>query len=243
MKVKVTCEYTGTLFSGWERQPDKRTVQEEIENVLSHLYHKPITIYAAGRTDAGVHALGQVFHYEIDEKRSPQVIKRAMNLILNSEIYIKQVQYVNDNFHARYSAKGKEYLYKFETETKDPFNKDLVYICPYKLDMKLLKDALMLFKGEHNFKNFTSKEEDEAGFVRKINNISLNKVGDHYEILFKGTGFMRYQVRYMVGTAFEVARGKIPLSFISENLDSDEPRRIVSYKAHAEGLYLKKVCY
>ncbi|MCD8209637.1 MAG: tRNA pseudouridine(38-40) synthase TruA [Coprobacillus sp.] len=235
--------YKGTHYSGWAKQPNESSIQEEIEKVLSQLYDEKISIYGSGRTDRGVHALGQTFHYDASGKKSLQKIKISANLMLNDEINIISLKYVNDDFHARYSATSKEYEYKFELASKDPLNCDLVYVCPYHLDIKLMKEAASLFVGTHNFMNFTSKEEDENNFIRTITSIKFSEKDGIYTIHFKGDGFMRYMIRYLVGTLIEVARGKIPLSFIKERLDSDGERCIISYKAQPQGLYLKKVCY
>ncbi len=243
MRVMGVVAYKGTHYSGWAKQVNEPSIQEEIEKILSQLYDEKISIYASGRTDSGVHALGQTFHYDSNSKKTLQNIKNSANLMLNEEINIISLKYVSDDFHARYSAKSKEYDYKFELAKKDPLNCDLVYVCPYHLDLKLMKQAASLFVGTHNFKNFTSKEEDEANFIRTIASIRFSEKEGIYTIHFKGDGFMRYMVRYIVGTLIEVARGKIPLSFITERLDSDKERCIISYKAQPQGLYLKKVCY
>ncbi len=243
MKVLAVVSYKGTNYNGWEKQVNQPSIEEEIEKVLSQIYDEPIHIYASGRTDAGVHALGQTFHYETKREKVLKNVKNSANLMLNDDINIVSMRYVSDDFHARYSAKSKEYIYKFMCATKDPFLHDEVYVCPYNLDISLMKKAASLFVGTHNFKNFTSKEEDEANFIRTIEYIKFSTDNKVYVIHFKGDGFMRYMIRYIVGTLIEVARGKIPLDFITERLDSSGERAIISYKAPACGLYLKKVCY
>ncbi len=242
MRFKVVCSYNGSKFCGWEKQLTGVSVQEEIEKALSKVFNEPISIYGSGRTDAGVHALGQVFHFDSDKKMCTRKLKTSLNSLLNDDIFIISIGRVNDSFHARYSATGKEYIYAFKLDKKDPFNYDKVYLCPYELDLEKMKSASKLFLGEHNFQNFTSKDEDEFNFVRTISSIKFSKKDDIHLISFKGNGFMRYEIRFIVGTLLEIGKGKIDESFIKERLDCKE-RNIVSYKASPSGLYLKKVCY
>ncbi|MCD8195358.1 MAG: tRNA pseudouridine(38-40) synthase TruA [Coprobacillus sp.] len=243
MRFKVVCAYNGSKFCGWEKQLTGVSVQEEIEKALSKVFDEPISIYGSGRTDAGVHALGQVFHFDSNKKMCTRKLKTSLNSLLNEDIQIISIGRVSDTFHARYSATSKEYLYVFKQDKKDPFNHDNLYLCPYELDLEAMKTASKLFIGRHNFRNFTSKDEDEFNFVREITSIKFGVKDDINIVTFKGNGFMRYEVRYIVGTLLEVGKGRIDSSFIKERLKEDGERNIVSYKASPNGLYLKKVCY
>ena len=150
---------------------------------------------------------------------------------------------MDDDFHARYSAKQKVYEYRIALNNKDPFQNDLAYVYPMKFDLDLFKQALQKFVGKHNYQDFSSKEEDENGFIREIYEITVEQNKDLVVTRFIGNGFMRYQIRNMIGTAISVASGKENLSFIDYHLKEDKVREIVSYKAPASGLYLIKVVY
>ena len=150
---------------------------------------------------------------------------------------------VEDDFHSRYNATKKIYEYRILLTNKDPLSYDLAYIYPMELDVELFKKALQKFEGTHNYQDFTSKEEDEGGFVRTIYNIEVIKEGDLLRVIFTGNGFMRYQIRNMIGAAINVANKKEPLEFIDEHLKDNKNREIIAYKAPASGLYLVDVIY
>lgn len=243
MKVLGICSYKGTNYYGWQKQVGFISVQSVIEEVLSKIYDTPITIYGSGRTDAGVHALAQTFHYVTDKDKDLKQLAYALNKMLPSDIKILSLEKVDDDFHARYSAKQKVYEYRIALNNKDPFQNDLAYVYPMKLDIELFKKALQKFVGKHNYQDFTSKEEDENGFVREIYEIKTEQNSEYVTIKFVGNGFMRYQIRNMVGAAISVANQKEPLEFIDYHLKENKIREIVSYKAPASGLYLVNVLY
>ena len=242
MRIKCIVEYQGTNYYGWQKQVGQISIEEEIEKVLSQILNTTINIYASGRTDAGVHAKGQVFHFDIDKNVDLNRLKYSTNMMLPEDINILSMEEVENEFHARYAAKNKTYEYKILLKGKDPFNYKNAYLCPQELDIDLFENALKKFEGEHNFQNYTSKEEDEQNFIRNISKIEVNKDGDLLSIKLTGNGFMRYMVRYIIGVSLVIASKKEPLSFINETLDQDK-RHIVSYKAPAEGLYLLNVQY
>lgn len=241
MRYKVTLQYDGGAYFGWQKQTRERTLQGEIEARLSQIFNQAITIYASGRTDAKVHARGQVFHF--DGPLFPvQKLKYALNRMLPKDIEILRVRIVGDDFHARFSAKSKTYMYLISEKQKDPFLAGKVLFYPFPLDTKKIRKATHAFLGTHNFQNFTTKPEDEAGFVRTIHKISVRKVKDEVRITFTGTGFMRGQIRFMVGTLLAINEGKVSDDFINLKLNEKE-RAIVTYKVSGEGLYLLKVLY
>ncbi|MCR4879506.1 MAG: tRNA pseudouridine(38-40) synthase TruA [Bacilli bacterium] len=242
MKILAKVEYLGTNYHGWQKQIDASSVQEEIEKVLSQIFNKEINIYGSGRTDAGVHAKGQTFHFEVDKDVDLGRLKYSTNMLLPNDIHIISFERVSDDFHARFSAQGKHYQYRINTADKNPFNFNTTYHYPYPLNIALLKVALEGFKGKHNFQDFTSKEEDEDGFVREISDVLLTQNGKELIIDFFGSGFMRYMIRYIVGTALAIASGKEDIKYIKDHLDSST-REITSYKAGSEGLFLIDVIY
>lgn len=244
MKILVTVSYKGTAYYGWQKQPDKITIQEVIENNLSQFFDTPITIYGAGRTDAGVHALGQTFHFIIN-KESVDLDRfiYSLNMMLPKDIKFIDAVVVDNDFHARYNACGKEYEYKILLMGKDPFKEDYYHLFPHQFDIEIFKECLSYFVGKHNFKNFTSKPEDEDNFVRHIFSIDINQKYDEIRVVFKGDGFMQYMIRDIVGTALACSSNKITLERVKQLLDPSSKREIVSYKAPSKGLYLNKVIY
>lgn len=243
MKVLGICSYKGTNYYGWQKQVGFISVQSKIEEVLSQIYDTQINITGSGRTDAGVHAKRQYFHFISEKEKDLKQLAYAMNKMLPDDIQILSLEKVDDDFHTRYNAKRKIYEYDILLKNKDVFNYDLAYIYPMDLDVDLLKEALNLFIGEHNYQDFTSKEEDEGNFVRTIYNIEVIKDKELIKIIFEGNGFMRYQIRNMVGAAIAVANKKEDISFIKKHLIDKKSREIIAYKAPAVGLYLVDVKY
>ena len=244
MKVLGICSYKGTNYYGWQKQVGFISVQEKIEECLSKVYDSPINIQGSGRTDAGVHALKQYFHYVSDKEKDLKQLAYSLNKMLPDDIKIISFTKVDDDFHARYNAKRKVYEYRILLTNKDPLSFDLAYIYPMDLNIDLFKEALNKFVGTHNYQDFTSKEEDEDGFIRTIYSIEVTKEESLLKVKFVGNGFMRYQIRNMIGSAINVANGKETIEFIDYHLDEKKTsREIISYKAPACGLYLVDVIY
>ena len=243
MRLFACVSYKGTNYQGWQKQKSAPTVQSEIEKVLSKILNTEINIYASGRTDAGVHANHQYFHFDIDKDVDIDRLMYSTNCLLPKDIKINSLKRVDDDFHARFSAKKKEYKYIVNLKGNNPFNYELNAEMYLDVDDNLLKESLNLFIGEHNFQDFTSKEEDDNNFVRTIYSASFKRSGDQLVISFVGNGFMRYQIRDMVATALMVAANKESIEFIKQHLKDKKERDIVSYKAPAEGLYLEEVYY
>ena len=243
MRILGVCSYKGTNYYGWQKQVGFVSVQSTIEGVLSKVYDMPISITGSGRTDAGVHALRQYFHFDTDKEKDLKQLAYALNKMLPEDIKILSFEKVRDDFHARYSAKKKIYEYRIVLKNKDPFMEQLAFVYPMDFDFDLFKKALDKFVVRHNYQDFTSKEEDEGGFVREIYEIKVSKEDNNISIRFEGNGFMRYQIRNMIGAAINVANKKEDISFVDYHLKEDKPREIVSYKAPANGLYLVDVVY
>ena len=244
MRILAVTSYKGTNYAGWQRQPNALSVQEVIETELSKFFNQEITIYGAGRTDAGVHAYGQTFHFDVDvDELDIDRLLYSLNKMLPDDIKIVDMEEVDENTHARYSAKGKIYSYTILLEAKDPFWYDKAYLFPKEFDVELFKEALNRFVGKHNFKNFTSKEEDKDNFVREIFEINVQHEEIVVHVLLHGTGFMRYMIRFIIGYALDVACARYTLESIDELLDDNSERHIVSSKAPACGLALVSVEY
>ena len=243
MRILGVCSYKGTNYYGWQKQVGFVSVQSTIEEVLSKVYDSPITITGSGRTDAGVHALRQYFHFDTEKEKDLKQLAYSLNKMLPEDIKIISFEKVSDDFHARYNAKRKIYEYRIVLKNKDPFQDQLACIYPMEFDFDLFKKALDKFVGKHNYQDFTSKEEDEGGFIREIYGIKVDKKDNNISVVFEGNGFMRYQIRNMIGAALNVANKKESLDFIDYHLKEDKNREIISYKAPANGLYLVDVLY
>ena len=243
MRVRGICSYKGTNYYGWQKQVGFVSVQSTIEEVLSKVYDTPITITGSGRTDAGVHALKQYFHYDTVKEKDLKQLCYALNKMLPEDIKILSLEMVEDDFHSRYNAKKKIYEYRIVLKNKDPFQDELAFVYPMEFDFDLFKSALDKFVGKHNYQDFTSKEEDEGGFIREIYEINVTKKDNDVAVRFIGNGFMRYQIRNMIGAAINVANKKEGLEFIDYHLKEDKKREIISYKSPANGLYLVDVLY
>ena len=242
MRYLATIEYVGTNYAGWQIQPNGVSIEEEVEKVISRILNRKTKIYGSGRTDAGVHAHGQTFHFDALAIKDLGKFMYSLNSLLPSDMHVLDIRQVRDNFNARYDAKSKTYSYYINMGEYDPFERDKIYQFLRKLDVVKMAEALNAFKGRHCFKNFTSKTEDQDNYVRTIHEASIEQVGDIVKITFTGDGFMRYMVRMMVGTLIEVGLGKVTEMQIKILL-VEVNRKVVSYKAPANGLYLEKVTY
>lgn len=243
MRILGKVEYNGTSYKGWQRQSRALSVQEVIEDVLSRIFNHPIKIYGSGRTDSGVHASGQCFHFDIEEEKYDlKLLRHSTNILLPEDIKIISFDEVNPSFDARRDVKSKVYQYQLSLGEISVFEKPFIYQVKKKVDVELLKSALALFVGRHNFASFTSKKEDEKNYTRTIYSIDFEKEGDKVIITFKGEGFMKYMIRYIVGVSLAVATGKITIEKVEHLLNSDV-REVTSFKAPAHGLFLVDVLY
>lgn len=242
MRYKCVVTYDGTCFHGFQTQNNLRTVQEEIEHVLLIINKKKTIIYPSGRTDSGVHAIGQVFHFDTDIVMKEENMRNAINSRLPKDIYIKKVEIVSEDFHARFSVLKKEYHYYIDFGEFDPLKRNYRYYFPYKkIDRNLLYQASQIFVGEHDFKSFT-KNKDLTDTTRIIYSIDFVWENDLLCIKIVGNGFMHNMVRILVAMWLECARGKYSLSDLKTILG--EKNRVFAPKtAPASGLYLYKVYY
>lgn len=243
MRIMGVVSYKGFNYSGWQRQKNDPSIQGEIEKVLSQILNQPINIVGSGRTDAKVSALKQYFHFDVDKEVDLNRLLYSSNCLLPSDIYIQNLSEVDQNFHARYDVKKKIYTYYLYLGHRNPFLDQHMTNIKEDMSIDLFKNALLSFVGQHNFQNFTSKEVDENNFIREIYDINFVMPEKNIvKITFIGNGFMRYQIRNMVGTSIQVGLNKIPLSYIKDLLDNDM-RIITPYKCDGVGLYLTDVIY
>lgn len=242
MRYLCVVTYDGSNYAGWQIQNDAKSIEETIEKVISKILNEETKIFGSGRTDAGVHALGQTFHFDSDKIKDKGKFLYSLNSLLPEDIFVQSINEVSDNFNARLSAIDKTYEYRLNTGKYSVFTRNFEHQFLQKLDIKSMQNAAKLFIGTHSFQNFTSKPEDTQNFVRTINLIDIFENNNVVVFRFNGNGFMRYMVRMIVGTLIQVGLGKLKNDDIKEILDSSE-RKIVSYKASANGLFLVNVNY
>ena len=242
MRYLMTFSYDGYNYNGYQTQPNKNTVQDEIEKALKQISNKNIKIHSSGRTDAKVHAINQKAHFDLDMNITPINLKKAINSLINNDIYIKSIITVNDDFHARFNVKKKNYIYKINIGDYDPINRNYIYQYNKKLDVKAMKKALKYLKGTHNFKSFTKANDLKDDYNRTIIKTNLTVKNNIITISFIGTGFLRYMVRNMVGTLIEIGENKRSSKEIINILNSED-RSKAGKTANPEGLYLNNVFY
>lgn len=243
MRYLVTFSYDGTNFHGFESQIGYRTIQDEIETVLKYINNDSNTkIIASGRTDKGVHAKGQVLHVDINVDITEYKLKRAMNSLLPSDIHVINTKIVDDDFHARYNVLEKVYEYKLNMGEYNPCERNYIYQLNKNLNILKMKEAIKYFIGVHDFKSFTPNKDKRNNYVREIYDANIEVFNDIITFTFRGNGFIKYQIRNMVGLLIEIGLEiKEPRSVL-EILESKN--RSNHFKtAHPEGLYLVEVKY
>lgn len=245
MRYFMTFSYDGTKYNGYQKQKDVKTIQGELEEKIAIINNSPVNVCASGRTDAHVHALNQKAHFDMEKNIDPDKLKIAINSLLSKDIYIKSIEIVDENFHARYNVKAKEYIYKINMGEFDPIEKDYVYQYNKRLDVVEMERALKYLEGTHSFKSFSKTDAEKDDYTRTIVQASLiRNLKDMNKITISlvGTGFLRYMVRNIVGTLIEIGEGKRKSEDIIDILES-ENRLKAGKTAHPEGLYLKDVIY
>ena len=240
MRYLVELSYDGSNFNGFQRLNDERSVQAELEHALSIINKADVEVKGAGRTDKGVHALGQRAHFELDVDVPIDRLKTALNDILPGDIRIISIEKVTQDFHARFNVTKKVYEYKINTGEYDVFKNNYYYQYKYDFNIDILKEVASLFIGVHNFKNFVSGERENYEAI--IYNIDINKDKDIITITFEGKSFYRYMVRNLVGAMLDVARGKATIEDVKNMLDNYDIDKHLSC-APANGLYLNKIYY
>ncbi len=244
-KLKCTVSYDGTNFSGSQLQPNKRTIQFEIEKAIKKIHKgKQIRIYASGRTDTGVHAVGQVFHFETDLVIPRNNWKKALNAILPDDIYVKKVENVSRNFHAQFDAIEKEYRYfVLNNKEADVFKRNYSYYYPFAIDMDKINQACKLFEGTHDFTSFCSARSTVKGTkVRTLYEVSCERQADEIVFILRGNGFLYNMVRIIVGVLLDVGSGKLSMNEIEEMFRKKD-RSAAGKTAPPTGLFLWTVKY
>ncbi|MBA7622131.1 tRNA pseudouridine synthase A [subsurface metagenome] len=238
---KLSLSYDGTDFYGWQRQPDKRTIQGVLEESLTKITRKKIHVAGAGRTDAGVHAQEQVANFKANLSLKDGELFRALNSLLPDEVRINSLKKVDMDFHARKMAKSKIYQYRiFNSPTISPFLQRYALQWSSPLKVNLMKEAAPLFAREADFQAFSSNRLLNS--VRKVMRSEIEKKGDEIIYTVEAKGFLRYMVRTMAGTLLEIGKGKMPPGKIEE-IFREKKRSLAGPTILAKGLCLIKVNY
>jgi len=248
--------YDGTGYVGWQRQATGVSIQQRLEEAAAPLSREPVTIVGAGRTDAGVHALGQAAHVDLADFRPPEVLVRAMNSRLPGDIRVRDARIVDESVHARFSAVGKTYRYRWlVSATGQPLLERQAWRVPPGLDLEAMGDGARRLVGRHDFAGFQSTGTDIADTVRVMTGVTLRALPADgpesaglsdaetlVELLISGTGFLRHMVRAMAGTLTEIGRGRWPPGHMDELL-ARRDRTLAGPTAPAHGLTLVEVRY
>ncbi|MBQ2864391.1 MAG: tRNA pseudouridine(38-40) synthase TruA [Clostridia bacterium] len=242
MNYLLTICYDGANYCGYQIQPNLKTVQGVLEEALKQVFGVSVKTYASGRTDAGVSALGQTVNFVADKKFKEYSLLGYLNTILPSDVRVLSVKYVPDDFNARFSAKQKTYAYNFYLSRIDkPYLNKFATRVGYTLDMQKLESELKSLVGTFDFTSLSSTDTQVESKVRTISNVRLVKSGEVYTAYFIGNGFLKNMIRVIMGTAFDIARGKITESFLE--IIEHKNRKFAGKTAGAVGLVLVEVNY
>lgn len=250
MRLKLTIAYDGRPFLGWATQPEGGTVQDHLEAALAEVVKEPIRVHNAGRTDAGVHALGQIVHFDAPEASSmnPFNYLPALNGKLPPTIRVMDCEEAAPDFHARFSAKEKSYQYRLSlAPVLPPLDAGLVWHLPRQLDPATLEEALALYLGKHDFRHLSAKrgnESEKTDYQRTILRSDFEPTKDGYLLTFTGDGFLYKMVRMLTGTAVQAAQGRLRLDEVEDLITGAHPdTRKPPHCAPADGLTLVSVRY
>lgn len=243
MRYLITFSYDGSKYFGYQKQPDRKSIQGELEKVLTQINsNNEVTVNASGRTDSGVHALNQKAHFDLNLDIPVEKLKNSLNKMLPESIYIKDVKIVSNDFHARFDVKKKKYIYKINVGEYNPLDVDYVYQYNDILDLNKMNEAIKYFVGEHDFTSYVKDAVEKENCIRTIYNAYIEKDNEIISIIFEGNGFLRYMVRNMVGSLIEVGSNKRQPDEILDVLNNKD-RKTAGITAPSNGLYLIDVYY
>lgn len=242
-RVALGISYDGSHWLGWQTQPGGRTVQDTLEAALSQFLAQPVSTICAGRTDTGVHALGQVVHLDTSAQRRSESWVRGLNALLPPSIAVQWAQPVNEAFHARYSAGSRTYIYLVRNaRVRSPLMHGRAGWVYYQLDLESMSDAAARLVGQHDFSGFRSSQCQAASPIRTIESLDIERRGDFFLFTFKANAFLHHMVRNLMGALLYIGQGKQPAAWIDELLMHRDRRRAAPTFA-PDGLYLAHVSY
>lgn len=241
--IKLIIEYDGKGFNGWQKQPNKLNIQGEIERAIEEITGESIDLIASGRTDAGVHSLGQTANFKTESKIPIEKIPIAINSKLKQSIIIKSAEEVDERFHSRYNVKSKKYKYTINnSKYGSAIYRNVEYHFPIKLNIENMQKAAKYFEGEHDFKAFKASGTSSKSSVRKIYKAEVIKNEDRIYIELTGNGFLYNMVRIISGTLLDVGSGKIAPEEI-KNIIETKDRKLAGKTLPPQGLCLVEVNY
>lgn len=238
---KLTLEYDGTKFHGWQFQRKLRTVQGELQKALTILLRQEVQAHVAGRTDTGVHALGQVVSFRCDQALDAAAACRSLNGILPHDVVVKNFELVADDFHARFSATARQYFYVL-SHAPVAVGRHYAFFCKFPLDLDRMQRACPPLLGEHDFRAFCDATTDDPHFLSRVDCAAWEEQGERWIFRIRANRFLRSMVRIIVGTMIDIGRDRMEPEAIAEILSGRE-RRHAGFTAPATGLFLEKVFY
>ena len=241
MRYKLTMSYDGAYFHGFQRQNRYISIQQVLEEALTEILKTKIVIHGAGRTDAGVHAKGQVAHFDSSQSIPPLNLKKVLNKKVYPHIYIHDVAIVDETFHSRMNAIQKEYHYLVSINTFDPLKANYMHFFHDRINLSQIREAMKYIEGTHDFKSF-SKNHHLKNTIRTVESFTLTIQEGILEFAIIGSGFMYHMVRIIIALMLKVGEGKLQPIDIKRIIDGKE-RKLAPYVAPAQGLYLWKVYY
>lgn len=241
MQIRLTIEYDGTDFKGWQIQPRQRTVQGELETRLERLYGAPISVTASGRTDAGVHALGQVVNFAPTRDMPLDRLQHALNGMLPPDVAVKRADSASPDFHARFDARRRHYFYRIRY-TKQPIGRHYAWYVRRQLDLDAIKRASHMLIGQHDFTSFCVAAHERENRVCRIYACDWQQRGDEFTFRISGDRFLRAMVRSIVGTLAEIGRGARSPEAMRDILHARD-RQSAGESAPPQGLFLERVIY
>ena len=243
-KIKLTLAYDGTRYHGWQLQRNGLTIQEVLEDKLRVMTREPVRVFGSGRTDAGVHALGQVCHFETRSRLEPEELQRGLNSLLPDDVHVVRAEAVHPGYHARYDARSKVYEYRILNRPEpDVFLHRYTWHISRPLRREAMSQGLACLRGEHDFSSFRSAGSGNRNPVRRMLHVELREAESGLiHVVFEANGFLRHMVRNLTGTVVDVGTGKISPAEFEGILESGDRRR-AGVKAPARGLFLMEVRY
>ena len=242
MKYKAKISYDGSLYYGFQRLNELPTIQKELEKAISIINKKESVVKGASRTDKGVHALCQYAHTDLSIDITEAKLKRALNSNLPDDIHIISTKIVDKDFHARYNVKEKEYKYYINLGEYNPIERKYVFQYNHELNIENMSQAIKYFIGTHDYRAFVTENKEKENCIRTITKATITKEKEKLIITFQGNGFLRYQVRNMVGILIRVGENNISPETVEKILESKD-RTKSGKTAPAQGLYLTNIEY
>ena len=239
--IKLILEYDGSRFYGWQYQPKLRTVQGEVERALETFLREKIGVKVAGRTDAGVHAYGQVINFNTAVEVNPEKLPRSLNGILSRDVVVKRAEVVPDEFHARFDAVSRQYVYVL-SRYPVAVGRGYAYFVKFPIDLEKVREASKHLEGEHNFRAFCHSGTEDPHYLCRVESIRWKNFDERIILRIRANRFLRNMVRVIVGTMINVGRGTLQPENVLEIL-KNQKRVIEAVTAPPHGLFLEKVFY